>query len=397
MKLLATVLLALVVAVAVGQLFSHDPGTVMLTYGGTVVRTSLPVAIVITVGSAILTFLVLRMLWRLITLRSRMRRWRTERTRRRRYQNLNAGLLALAAGEYPQAERLLTRDSGDEVAAGHLLAAAQAAQGQRAGARRDRWLALARVNASKNTLAIDLQQIEMQLADGNIAAAVAALAPVAARHPKHKQVLDLKQRCLAANGQWDEFARLLPRLKQAQIYPQERMTELEAQGAAQLLSKPFASREELTAAWDKLPKATRMVPIVIAAYATVLIRLNEINDAEKVLRKALGVNWDPRLVVLYGELRCANPADAVHTAEAWLAQHPEDPVLLLALGRLCLAAELWGKARGYLAAVLVHAPTALVHRLLAETADRLQEPTVAARHRQLGLELATTSVASLPA
>jgi HemY protein len=388
MKLLALLLLALAAAVALGQLFSHDPGVVMLTYGDKVIRTSLVVGLVVVVGSTLMALLLVRALWRLLTLRSRVRRWQLERARRRRYQNLSGGLLALAEGEYPRAERLLTRDTSDETAPGHLLAAAQAAHAQNAVDRRDRWLALARASTA-STLAIDLQQVDMLLAAGDVAAAQTALAPLAARYPKHKQVLDLKQRCLAGAGQWDEFAGLLPRLKRAQVYPQARLTELEAEGAAQLLSRPYASRAELLTAWEKIPKATRSVPIVIAAYATVLIQLNEVEEAEKMLRKALATTWDARLVGLYGELRLSDPAVTVKHAEGWLPQHPEDPTLLLALGRLCLVAELWGKARGYLEASLARAPSALVYRLLAETFEHLKEPALAARHRQLGLEFAT--------
>ena len=35
-------------------------------------------------------------------------------------------------------------------------------------------------------------------------------------------------------------------------------------------------------------------------------------------------------------------------AENWLVQHPQDPVLLLTLGRLCRHQQLWGKAEDYL-------------------------------------------------
>ena len=42
----------------------------------------------------------------------------------------------------------------------------------------------------------------------------------------------------------------------------------------------------------------------------------------------------------------------MQTAEGWLKTHPEDPSLLLTLGRLSLQNRLWGKARDYLEASL---------------------------------------------
>jgi len=39
-------------------------------------------------------------------------------------------------------------------------------------------------------------------------------------------------------------------------------------------------------------------------------------------------------------------------AEMWLTEHRDDFQLVLALGRMCLAERLWGKAQGYLEAAL---------------------------------------------
>src|SRR5690606_13139549 len=65
------------------------------------------------------------------------------------------------------------------------------------------------------------------------------------------------------------------------------------------------------------------------------------------LRKSLRQGYEPRLIRLYGQLRGADPARQLQTAEGLLKQHPQDPQLLLALGRLCLQNRLWGKAREY--------------------------------------------------
>ena len=97
------------------------------------------------------------------------------------------------------------------------------------------------------------------------------------------------------------------------------------------------------------------------------------------------------MLVPYGDLQPPAAQDALRQAERWLPEHPQDPALLLALGRLCLTQALWGKAREYLEATLVRAPSALVFRLLAETLERLNDPAAAARQRQLGLEYATAS------
>ena len=403
MRLVVIFLLALALAVGLGQGLSHDPGVVTIAYGGKLLRMSLGVALVLAVLiSAGVTF-ALRTAWRLITVRRRWRQWRTVRDRRRSHEGLSDGVLALAAGEFARAERLLARASGTHATAAHYLAAAQAADAQQAPGRRDQYLALAREVAPRHTLPIALQQMEMQLATGELSEVREALSALEAQHSADPRVLVLRHRYLAATDAWDEVSALLPRLKRAAAYPPARLVELEAECAARMLARPYATPEELTKVWDALPKPVRAVPVVIVAYARVLLQFNahvnaQVNArvnvqamAETVLRKALLAQWEPRLLVPYGDLQPPAAQDALRQAERWLSEHPQDPALLLALGRLCLTQALWGKAREYLEATLVCAPSALVFRLLAETLERLNDPAAAARQRQLGLEYATAS------
>lgn len=403
MRLVVIFLLALALAVGLGQGLSHDPGLVTIAYGGKLLRMSLGVALVLAVLISAGVTLVLRTAWRAITVRRRWREWRKVRDRRRSHQGLSDGVLALAAGEFARAERLLVRASGTHATAAHYLAAAQAADAQQAPGRRDEYLALAREVAPKHSLAIALQQMEMQLAAGEFSGVREALSALEAQHSADPRALVLRHRYLAATDAWDEVSALLPRLKRAAAYPPARLVELEAECAARLLARPYPTCEELTKVWHALPKPVRVVPVVTLAYARVLLQFNAQASgrantqgnaqamAETVLRKALLAQWEPRLLVPYGDLQPPAAQDALRQAERWLPEHPQDPALLLALGRLCLTQALWGKAREYLEATLARAPSALVFRLLAETLERLNDPAAAARQRQLGLEYATAS------
>jgi len=353
------------------------------------VRTTLGVAIVLALAASLAVHFTARVLWRLLTVRSRLRQWRQQRASRRNHERLSDGLLALAAGEYARAERLLAQASGPHASAAHYLAAAQAAHAQSASERRDGYLSLAREIAPQAELAISLQQVEMQLAAGEVTAADVALRALEQRHGNHRQVLSLRHRQLTAQGAWDEIAALLPRLKRAQAYPPARVVELEAELAARILARPYANLEALTSAWNALPKPVRAEPVAIVAYARVLLAQEAHVQAESVLRKALVERWEPRLVALYGEMRPPAAQEALRRAESWLEDHREDPALLTALGRLCLTQQLWGKAREYLEAALGRAPSVLLHRLLADALDRLSDADGAAHHRRLRLELAT--------
>src|SRR5690606_9057073 len=63
---------------------------------------------------------------------------------------------------------------------------------------------------------------------------------------------------------------------------------------------------------------------------------------------ALKRSWEPRLVEAYGKVRAADTGKQLKQAESWLRERPDDAALLIAAARLCMANELWGKARSYL-------------------------------------------------
>jgi HemY protein len=208
------------------------------------------------------------------------------------------------------------------------------------------------------------------------------------------QLLRLRHRLLASQARWDELVALLPTLRRHKVFADARLAEMEAELAARRLTLPMLTLADAQQIWRALSKSAREQAAVQLAYARALLRLEAGDEAETLLRKALGRHWDPRLVALYGELEGASPAVLLGRAEAWLTTHADDTQLLLALGRLGFRAGLWGKARAYLEEAIARHPTALTHRLLADVYDRLDEPALAQRQRALGLELATAGASA---
>jgi HemY protein len=68
--------------------------------------------------------------------------------------------------------------------------------------------------------------------------------------------------------------------------------------------------------------------------------------------------------------------------------HPSDASLLLALGKLCVHAELWGKAQSYLEASLSVKSGYAAHLALGQLNEKLGQPELAREHYGKGLELA---------
>jgi len=116
--------------------------------------------------------------------------------------------------------------------------------------------------------------------------------------------------------------------------------------------------------------------------------------SREAVEKALAADWDATLVSLYGELprmeqaeRVAEARTRIERAESWLLEHPQDPQLLGALGRLCAQAELWGKAQSYLETSLAFGESRATHLELARLQDRLGRGADAQRHYRRAAEL----------
>ena len=77
-------------------------------------------------------------------------------------------------------------------------------------------------------------------------------------------------------------------------------------------------------------------------------------QAEKLLCKTIGRQWDGDLVRLYGLIRTKQPGEQIRTAEAWMKTRPEDPELLTTLARLYLHAGNRDRARSLLVEAARH-------------------------------------------
>jgi HemY protein len=78
----------------------------------------------------------------------------------------------------------------------------------------------------------------------------------------------------------------------------------------------------------------------------------------------------------------------IERAETWLKSHPNDANLLLALGKLCVHTELWGKAQSYLEASLSVEPSHPAYLALAQLNQKIGQSELARDHYGKGLELA---------
>ena len=324
-----------------------DPGYVLVRVHGWRVQTTVVAAVVI----LLLAWVVLVAAWRLL-------RWPfgalSRRHRRLSRQRLADGLVALMEGRHGDAERDLNRASRLDALRGvALLASAEAASRRGEHGRALEILAEASQAAPQAARVLRARVLRR---DGKATEALALLAP------------DADKAALPPGG-WRELALSAlaagdTRRALAALEPLQKSGALGTRGYAALEARVLGTAIDaapdgaaLNTLWSQLPKTQRRVNAAIDAYARRAAGFGLLLPALDELESALRREWSPELVEAYGALAGGDLDARLRRAEGWFDQHPNDPVLLLALGRICVRSKLWGKARQYLERSLALVPS----------------------------------------
>jgi len=378
MKSAVIVALALVGGGLLAHLLLADPGYVAIRLGRSLFETTLPVFVLLLVGVHALAIA----LQRAFASRRRLAQLRAERRRRRAREDSARGMLELAAGQWKAAEELLTRAAPDaDSPASNYLVAARAADLLDATDRRDEWLARAQQETPGARTAALITLAEMQMRRGQDEAALQSLEQLDASGDLNSRGLQLMARLCQQLGRSERLRALAPRLQAAKELPETQVNELLANVRLETVraAGERADAAALEAAWSELPRAVRRLPPSVVTYARAAMSCADHAGAEKALRELIDHTPDAAAIRLYGDLVLDNPLLPLERAEAWLRKRPEDPDLLASCARLCLRAELFGKARSYLEASLARRPGAENSLILADLLEQMGEREAAAR------------------
>ena len=367
--LLIALVLALLAA-AVAPVFKTDPGLVQMHFRGWTIETSL---LTLVLGVLII--------WLLVWVFVRLFKVPAETARRIREQRslaqLEKGLLALTEGDWSTAERALEKSaSAHGRTTARYLAAAEAADGQDAGDRAEWYLEQADTRNRKQKFLVDLTRARILTQNGHYTEAKEVLEALHSKRRKHSQVLEMLARCYRELGEWEALLKLLPVMQKASVIDEQEATELRHIAAIGEL-KRCKDKDALQASWKALPKAIQRAPDVIRAYADQAILEGMPELTEEVIRNSLKREWNPLLLVPYGEPGANDTAKRLKQCEKWLETHPENSLLHLTLGRLCARDELWGKARHHMIRSLEIEPTVAGFDSLGQLLERKGEMEVA--------------------
>ncbi|MCY3839651.1 MAG: hypothetical protein OXH09_13540 [Gammaproteobacteria bacterium] len=329
----------------------RDPGYVLVSYDGSTMETSLWFALACLFLVALFVYLLGFLIRRLARSGFAVSGWfRWRRATKARNRSLT-GIMLLAEGRWSEAKRALL-ESADRIDTplANLLAAARSANELGDYQERDDILALARESTPQADFVVELVRAELQQVAGQWARSIATLNALREKAPQHPMVL---KRLLDAHenlGDFDAVAELAPSLPK-DAAPDMATVQTAIWRARFAKCKASAdAAEHARKAWKAMPKRLRYDEEVVTDYVGALAPTAPV-DAEGVLRRALKKDWREVWIRRYGTVD-ADPVKQLAIAKQWLKSRPDDPVLLLTLGRLAARTGNTEEAKSYLEASL---------------------------------------------
>lgn len=349
-RLLLLTVFAIVAGALLMQLIRHDSGYFIVHIAGYTLQSSFWVAIgviLLSVFAVRYLFVLSRLVWRKTL--GRFALWRRQSASR----HAHTGLVYFFESDWQASKKELIKaatDKADPLV--HYLAAARSAH--ELGLKEESLFLLkqAKKSAPQQTLVIALNEAKIQLDNGDYQDCIDTLAEPYKTHPRHPVILDLLGSAYVGLQNWQALIALLPDMAAAKIKSRNEQQEFAVRvylSHLQSLGKDIGVDEaHLVRVWRYIPKTLRNDHRLVTCYAHLLLSLDAVERAEIIVRQTLNKQWNPHLIALYGRIAITDIKAQLHAGEAWLQRHPHDADLLLALGQICMRAQLWGKAKDYL-------------------------------------------------
>ncbi len=396
-KLFAISLVTLLLGVGIVAVIETDPGYVLVSYGSYTLEASLWVGLLLLLLSVLVIYLLLQLIYWIVGGRRSLAAWLGVRKTRNAQRHTTRGLISFTEGNWLTARRELLRGvQHNEAPLHNYLLAARASAQLHDTEKAEEYLRTAGDVEPGAAVALEFARAELKLQAGEYQQAVTALDQATRAVGRHPHVLSLLRQAYEGLKDWEKLLKLLPQLQKHKLLTNEEFEQLQRQVHHDRLAQRNSDLPQLRASWHKVPKPLQRDAALVAAYVDNLIKLGDQDAAEDALLHALRQEWNTTLVRQYGYVHSVNATRQLARAESWLTAHPEEPQLLLCLGRLSAREKLWGKARDYFESSYRLERSPEICAELGRLLTALGEPQVAAAYFREGLLLREATLPELP-
>jgi HemY protein len=402
---LLAIVLALLVSLYLG--FPGDPGYLLIALGDTTFETSLFALLV----AVIVLYLIIKLIlivfhwinpWHLI----RFGRNYKEHLRAKSRSKTIEGLLYFTRGSWESSYNLLKKGMKDpDASVVNYLAAAYAAHQQ---GNKDAWMNCLETAENKYPTArstINSLKAQLLFKSNQLEQCVAVLQLMKTSSLNDASLLQLLKDVYLKLNDWEQLEKLLPALEKNSVIDGREAQLIRVKVFMENLYRisnqrvNFSDTEisaQLEKAWNKGTALYKHDEKIVKHYADLLFKLDQKEEAGKAIEVALNKSWSDELIKRYGELDFGTPHRQLLIAESWIQNRPGNARLLVALGRLAMRNELWGKAREYFYTSIEISSTAEAHGELARLLKCLGEEKLADEHQEKFVQGVGAELPNLP-
>ena len=351
MKYLLLSLFTLFLAFAIGSVVVKDSGYMVLSILGWKIETSAILFFIVIFLFFILVYFLIRSLVRALQLPKDIRIWKENKKQYLSEKYISDGVVDMTDGNWKEAENKFCKAASNSKNPYIMyLYAARTAEKMSALKKRDKYLRLAHTHNSDAALTIGLTQAELQLNQGQTVQAIAILNNLQEKWPDQIRIKQLLLEAYTFLNDWQAVIELLCSIEKNNSYTHDVIEDKKINAYVGLLKDAGISKDKkkLNKLWGEIPRKFKHKHHLIEAYISERLKFEDTIDCEVLLKDAIKRQWDRKLVQLYGLVIAKDLDKQLHTAESWLGTYANDPVLLLALGRICIRNSLWSKAKEYL-------------------------------------------------
>ena len=402
---LLVIVLALLVSLYLG--FPGDPGYLLIAFGSTTFETSLfALLVAVTVLYLVIKLILIVFRW--------INPWNLIRFGRNYKEHLRAksrsktieGLLYFTRGNWESSYNLLKKGMKDsDASVVNYLAAAYAAYQQ---GNKEAWMNCLETAKNKYPAArstINSLKAQLLFKSNQLEQCVAVLQQMKTSSLNDASLLQLLKDVYLKLNDWEQLENLLPALEKNSVVDGLEAEQIRVRIFMENLYRISSRRvdfsdveisAQLEKAWKKGTASYKQDEKIVKHYADILFKLDQKEQAGKAIEVALNKNWSDELIKRYGELDFGTPHQQLLIAESWIQKRPGNARLLVALGRLAMRNELWGKAREYFDTSIEISSTAEAHGELARLLKFLGEEKLADEHQEKFVQGVGAELPNLP-
>ena len=331
------VLSTVILGALAGATLLHDPGYVLIRAGDLVFESSIAAGILTALILASVVSIFYAGIRRVLLSVGLITKWRADRQHSKASDSWHRGVLAFARGDWQGAAMAL---KGAPIPRERLLESLllRAWHLVRAGDRSalQQLLESTSANHPEHSAALELGVARWHMQDGVFEDAKKRVAEL----PGSTEQAGLLLWSHIQNADWSAVSAQWPMAeKQGVLKAESFRGQMALLRAGKAMADSIDAAQQDEPAWriglKGLPKQWQSDATTIQFFADMLLNGGHPKAARELLQQVLSKQWQPALVRAYGEISAdAHLETAIEQLRGWLKKKPQDPELLLALGRL---------------------------------------------------------------